>query len=150
MRQAVRRDGTGTAFCWRWGPLILWMAVITSLSTDAFSAQETSRLLLPVLRWLLPNASPATLDLLHGVVRKGAHVTEFAILALLWYRALDWHRSGWQSKVALTAFVLAAAFGALDEAHQLFAPSRTASIADVGWDSLGAILGLIMRHVVRL
>ncbi len=145
----LRAKGLRSAL-WRWGPLILWMAVMSGLSTDAFSAQQSGRFLLPVLRWLLPNASPAALDLLHGVVRKGAHVIEFAILAFLWFRALDWHRSSWQAKAALTAFVLAAGFGALDEAHQLLVPSRTASIVDVGWDSLGAILGLTVRHVFRV
>jgi len=144
------RSGEFQSAVWRWGPLILWMAVISGLSTDAFSAAETGRLLMPLWGWLFPGASPASLDLLHAVVRKGAHVTEFAILALLWYRALDWRGSGWRAKAALTAFVLAAGFGALDEAHQMFVPSRTASIVDVGWDSLGAVLGLIARHVIRL
>lgn len=144
------RNGEFQSAVWRWGPLILWMAVISGLSTDAFSAAQTARLLMPLLRLLFPGASPASLDLLHAVVRKGAHVTEFAILALLWYRALGWRSSGWQTKAALAALVLAAGFGALDEAHQMFVPSRTASIVDVGWDSLGAVLGLIARHVVRL
>lgn len=143
------RSGEFQSAIWRWGPLILWMAVISGLSTDAFSAAETGRLLMPLLRLLFPGASPASLDLLHAVVRKGAHVTEFAILALLWYRALDWRRSGWQTKAALTALVLAAGFGALDEAHQMFVPSRTASIVDIGWDSLGAALGLVGRRMVQ-
>ena len=146
---SIRREGFGLAL-WRWGPLILWMVVISGLSTDAFSAAETGRFLLPLLRWLFPDAAPATLSLLHAILRKGAHVTEFATLALLWYRALDWQRSGWQTKAALTAFVLAAGFGAVDEAHQLLVPSRTASVVDVGWDSLGAILGLLARHAMRL
>lgn len=133
---------------WRWGPLILWMAVISGLSTDAFSAAETGRLLMPLLRLLFPGASPASLHLLHAVLRRGAHATEFAMLALLWYRALDWRRSGWQTKAALTALVLAAGFGALDEAHQMFVPSRTASIVDVGWDSLGAAVGLVGRRML--
>jgi VanZ family protein len=143
------RSGEFQSAIWRWGPLILWMAVISGLSTDAFSAAETGRLLMPLLRLLFPGASPARLDLLHAVVRKGAHVTEFAILAFLWYRALDWRRSGWQTKAALTALVLAAGFGALDEAHQMFVPSRTASIVDVGWDSLGAALGLVGHRMVQ-
>jgi VanZ family protein len=134
----------------RWGPLVLWMGVMSSLSTDAFSAEKTAGFLLPVLHWLLPDASPAALALLHGVVRKGAHVTEFAILALLWYRALNWHGTGWQNKVALTALLLAAGIGALDEAHQLLVPSRTPSVVDVGWDSLGAALGLLIRHAIRI
>ncbi len=132
---------------WRWGPLLLWMAVISSFSTDAFAAPETGRILLPLLRWLLPTAEPVTLQLLHALARKGMHVTEFAILALLWYRALNGPGSGCRGKVALTAFVLAAGFGVLDEAHQMFVPRRTASVVDVGWDSLGAAVGLLARRV---
>jgi VanZ family protein len=147
VKSGIRPDGGASSFYWRWGPLILWMLLISGLSTDAFSAAETGRLLLPLLRFLFPNMSPATLILLHGVTRKAAHVAEFAILALLWYRALDPSGSGWQTKTVLRVFILAAAFGALDEAHQLFVPSRTASIGDVGWDSLGAVLGLMARHV---
>jgi len=134
----------------RWGPLILWMVVMSSLSTEAFSAEATGRFLLPALHWLFPEASPKTLELMHGVVRKGAHVTEFAILAHLWYRALDWHRTGWRTRTALAALLLTAGFGALDEAHQLLVPSRTPSIMDVGWDGLGAVLGLLVRHTIRV
>jgi len=150
MRQESRWAKTAWSACWRWGPPIVWLAVISVFSTDAFSANQTGGFLIPGLRWLLPGASPMTLDLLHGVVRKGMHVAEFAVLALLWYRAVAWGGSGWQPKAALTAFLLAAGIGALDEVHQTFAPSRTASIVDVGWDSLGAVLGLLARQVVRL
>jgi VanZ family protein len=125
------------------------MAVISGFSTEAFSAAETGRILLPFLRWLLPRADPATLDLLHAVLRKGMHVAEFGILAFLWYRALAWGALGWRGRMALTAFVLAAGFGALDEAHQMLVPSRTGSTMDVGWDSLGAALGLVSRRMIR-
>lgn len=139
------RAGTLWSGAWRWGPLLLWMTAISVFSTDAFSAHQTSRVLLPLLRWLFPDASPTTLDWLHGVVRKGMHVAEFGILALLWYRALARGISGWRGQAALAAFVLTAGFGALDEAHQMLVPSRTASIMDVGWDVLGAALGLGVR-----
>jgi VanZ family protein len=125
------------------------MAVISGFSTEAFAAAETGRILLPLLRWLFPSAGPATLDLVHTVLRKGMHVAEFGILAFLWYRALAWGAVGWRGRMALAAFVLAAAFGALDETHQIVAPSRTASGMDVGWDSLGAALGLVSRRMIR-
>jgi len=149
VRRASGQETAAWSTCWRWGPLILWMAVISGFSTDAFSGTETGRVLMPLLRWLLPDASPATLDLVHAGIRKGMHVAEFAILALLWYRALGWRGSGWQGGAALTALLLAAGFGALDETHQMFVPSRTASIVDVGWDSLGAVLGVLGRHAIR-
>jgi VanZ family protein len=123
------------------------MAVISAFSTDAFSAKETGELLIPLLQWLFPGASPATLELLHAVSRKAMHVIEFSILALLWYRALGWQGSGWQTGAALAALVLAVGFAAVDETHQGFVSSRTGSLGDVGWDSAGAGVGLIGRWV---
>ncbi len=136
------------SFLWRWGPPLLWMAVISAFSTDSFSAEETGEVLLPLLHWLFPGVSPATLDLLHAAARKAMHVIEFGILALLWYRALAWHGSGWQARVALAAFLLAAGFAAVDETHQSFVASRTGTLVDVGWDSAGAVVGLIGRWAI--
>jgi len=121
------------------------MAVVSAFSTDAFSAEETGDFLIPLLRWLLPGASSGTLELLHAAIRKGMHVFEFGILALLWYRALNWDGSGWQTRAALGAFLLAAGFATLDEIHQTFVASRTGTILDVGWDSLGAAVSLVGR-----
>ncbi len=135
------------SFLWRWGPPLVWMTVVSAFSTDAFSAEQTGDFLVPLLRWLFPDVSPATLDLLHGAVRKAMHVIEFGILALLWYRALGWYESGWQTRAALSAFLLAAGFAALDETHQIFVSSRTGTLVDVGWDSAGAAVGLISRWV---
>src|SRR3989442_15323043 len=70
-----------------WLPPVLWMGVIMLLSTDTGSAAHTGELLLPLLHWLLPWASPGDLAAIHGLVRKGAHLTEYAILAALWYPA---------------------------------------------------------------
>src|SRR2546422_4864125 len=64
-----------------WLPPVLWMGVIMLLSTDTGSAAHTGELLLPLLHWLLPWASPGDLAAIHGLVRKGAHLTEYAILA---------------------------------------------------------------------
>src|SRR2546422_2752155 len=70
-----------------WLPPVLWMAVTVWLSTDTASAEHTSQLLLPALRWLLPWATPGQLATVHRLLRKGAHLFEYAILAALWYRA---------------------------------------------------------------
>src|SRR3989304_759991 len=57
------------------------------LGGGAASAEERSRVLLPLLRWLLPGAPPEQLAALHGLLRKAGHVAEYATLALLWFRA---------------------------------------------------------------
>jgi len=136
------------SFLERWGPPLVWMAVISTFSTDTFSSEATGEFLIPTLRWLFPGASPARLELLHAAARKAMHVIEFGILALLWYRALRWRGSGGQTGAALVAFLLAAGFAAVDEAHQSFVASRTGTLVDVGWDSAGAAVGLIGRWAI--
>jgi VanZ family protein len=50
--------------------------------------------------------------------------------------------------MAATAFILAVGFAGLDEMHQVFVLGRTASVFDVGWDGLGAMLALMGRYAI--
>ncbi len=134
--------------CWRLGPPLLWMVAISSLSTAVFSIVQTGRFLMPILHSLLPYASPDTLAMLHEGVRKGMHLLEFGILALLWYRTLSRSGAGSQTRRAVAVLVLAVSFASLDEVHQLFEPGRSASVVDVGWDGLGAALALAACRVI--
>lgn len=134
--------GTVRSSLWRWGPLVVWMAAISVFSTDTFSAEETGGLLEPILRWLIPTISAAGVEAVHVAVRKGMHVAEFALLAVLWYRGLAWGTRGWQPRMALAAFGLSVLCAGLDEVHQSFVATRTASLLDVAWDSAGALCGV--------
>lgn len=58
------------------------------ISTDAGSSRRTSRIIGPILRWFHPGVTDETISRVQLVVRKGAHFTEYAILALLSWRAL--------------------------------------------------------------
>jgi VanZ family protein len=129
-----------------WLPPVLWMGLILSLSTDTASAEHTGRLLLPVLRWLLPWAAPGQLDTIHGLLRKGAHLTEYAILAALWYRAFTRERTLGPQPAGWWALVISVAWAILDEWHQSFPPSRTSSAVDVAIDSAGAALAVVLGH----
>lgn len=125
-------------------PAILWMTIIFLGSTDMLSAEHTSRFLVPFLRWLDPQISFATLNAIQFGIRKLGHLTEYAVLAMLLWRAL---RSGtrWQMKISILFLVAALAcaiFAASDEFHQSFVPSRTPSPRDVMIDICGAFLGL--------
>ena len=117
---------------WRWLPVVLWAWVIWDFSSSGFSSIQSSRFILPFLRWLLPQASAATLDVLHLLIRKSGHVAEYYILSLLLLRALAVTRGGWRLGAALLALAIAAAYSGVDEIHQAFVPNRTASV----WDSL--------------
>src|SRR5256886_14456423 len=127
-----------------WLPPVLWMGVIMLLSTDTGSAAHTSELLLPLLHWLLPWASPGDLAAIHGVVRKGAHLTEYAILAALGSRAFTRARRLTPPTAGWLAFGISLAWATLDEWHQAFLPSRTSSATDVGIDGAGAAVALIV------
>ena len=125
-------------------PVIIWMALIFLGSTDVLSADHTSRFLVPFLRWLDPQISLAALAQIQFAVRKLAHLTEYAILAVLLWRAL---RGGtaWTMKMSIlfVAILLGCAiFAATDEFHQSFIPTRTASPVDAMIDICGALVGL--------
>lgn len=126
------------------------MALIFSASADANSAQTSSRFLEPLLRWLFPGMSPEGLGQAILAVRKLAHVTEYAILAGLCWRALQGGRQGWNRRSALGAFVISAAYAVTDEWHQTFIPNRQGTVTDVLIDMVGAGLALAgIRWFVR-
>ena len=122
-----------------WLPPVVWMAVILSLASDAGSAEHTSRLILPVLRFVFPGASPLQLDAMHLVVRKLAHVSEYAILAALWLRALVAGRGLAPRPAAWGALAIAVAWAIVDESYQSTVGSRTGSPVDVAIDAAGAL-----------
>jgi len=124
-----------------WLPVVVWTGLIFLGSTDVLSAEHTSRFLVPFLRWLDPQISWAALNSIQIIIRKLGHLTEYAILATLLWRALV--SVHWKSSMLLTiSLVGCAIFAASDEFHQSFVPSRTPSVHDVMIDICGAIIGL--------
>jgi VanZ family protein len=123
---------------WRYAPLVGWIGFIFFASTGAMSASNTSRIIAPLFKWLFPGITEAQLLLVHYTVRKTAHFTEYAVLALLAARAFltSTHgrlRRGW----FVAALALVALVALLDEYNQSFNPVRTGTI----WDSLIDISG---------
>jgi VanZ family protein len=98
-----------------WLPVVVWAAVIFALSS-------------------VPSLSTG-LGTWDTVLRKGAHVTEYAILGALLYRAL---------KREVPALAAGIAYAATDELHQHFVRGRHASPVDVAIDALGVTLGMLV------
>src|SRR5262245_26386780 len=116
------------------------MASIITFSSDVGSGEHTSHWLLPILRVLSPWATEAQLEALHWLLRKAGHVTEYAILTALWYRALRRGRGATPRAAAAIALAITVAWAVIDEIRQSFVPSRTASAIDVATDSVGAFI----------
>jgi VanZ family protein len=127
----------------RWLPVVVWAPYISWFSTDAFSARSTNSYIDPVLRYFFGELTPAEFRMAHSVVRKAAHLTEYAILGMLMVRAQTTPRSAISRTVVLRPLVYCAAFAMLDEAHQAFVPSRTGSPIDVLVDTTGATIGTL-------
>jgi len=129
-----------------WLPVVLWMVLIFSGSTDILSIGRTSRIIGPFLRWLKPDISEQAIKNVQVVVRKSAHVIEYAILAFLCWRALRGSVivAPWQWEQAGIALGLAFLYAITDEVHQSFVKSRMGSGWDVVIDTCGAALGLFL------
>jgi VanZ family protein len=98
-----------------WGPVVLWASVIFGFSS-------------------IPSLSSG-LGTWDEVLRKGAHLTEYAILAMLLFRALG--------RVVPT-LAIGILYAATDELHQAFVHGRHASPFDVAFDACGLALGLLI------
>jgi VanZ family protein len=135
-----------------WLPVLIWMALIFSASSDNKSFQHSSRIIGPLLRWLFPHISEHTVDWVVLVFRKCAHLTEYAVFGFLCWRALRKpvknDLRSWSWKEAGLAVFLVALYAGSDEFHQSFVPGRDASIRDVMIDTIGGIVGLLFLWAV--
>lgn len=130
---------------WRlkaWLPAAIWMGVIFMMSAMPGDVSgDTSgtlvRIMMSVLSFLLGEEAAAgiPIDTIHLLIRKGAHMAEYAVLFLLYHRAL---RLEGTKHPGLYALLLCAAYASTDEFHQAFVADRGPSPVDVGIDTLGA------------
>lgn len=130
-----------------WLPVVLWMGLLFTASTDLGAPRRTSRILVPVLRWLAPEISTAALDRAQFVVRKTGHAVGYAILAALIWRAKrrtmpEAEPSSFRRSAAFS-LALAVLYAATDEWHQTFTTTRQGSLVDVALDAAGAAAGLV-------
>ena len=114
-----------------------------SFSTDTFSSSETSKYIVPFLKFISPNISAEALEFWHHVIRKASHVTEYLIQGMLVYRAfhLDVAKL---AKVRIYSVFFIASTALVDEFHQSFVPSRGSSLIDVGYDCAGGLIALVL------
>jgi VanZ family protein len=135
-------------------PLLVWMGLIFHFSSSAGSTGHSEPLVKRVLHWISPGfaatLSPEQLDRLDFGVRKTLHVSEYLVLTLLAFRAFRFGRKEKPFRHAVLAGAASVLYAAGDELHQAFVPGRSASVGDVGIDSIGvaAAVLLIVLHTL--
>jgi len=126
-----------------WAPVVAMCAVIFAFSQDGNSGRHSDEL----LGWLLSLFGANTPHLRHlfnPYFRKLAHVTVYFFLAALSYRGFGMGRSGFQFNAAARSLLFTVAYAATDEYHQSFVATRGPSVRDVGIDTCGALLALLL------
>src|SRR5580704_15969474 len=138
---ALPSDGSPSPQAVDWLPVILWGVLIFTMSTSSFSALNTSRFVEPMLSWLFPLASKETITVLHALVRKCAHFTEYGVLFWLLLR-------GPMAGRPYLALGVCVVYALLDEGHQILVPGRTPSLYDVALDSTGAVFSRFLSLAI--
>ena len=133
---------------------IIWMVVIFCFSAaDGNESSKTSgwvgkmigHIFVSGFDEMSESEQAAWAEKIEYPIRKAAHATEYALLALLVFGALP--LSGFQRYAA--AWLFAVFYAGTDEFHQLFVPGRAGKLFDVGVDSLGALTGLLILAGIR-
>ncbi len=135
------------------GALVLaWMVIIFAFSAqDATESSQTSQSVsyrIAELKNRLLRQEKTEEELvkqaesMQFVIRKGAHMSEYALLAILLILHLECYDFSNRKKFLL-ALGLAVCYAASDEFHQIFVPGRAGRFADVCIDSAGSLAGLL-------
>ena len=120
---------------------ILWMIFIFVMSqTPGNDSSKQSNFIVDIIIHILP----ITRDTLSFIVRKCAHMTEYAILFLLSYLAtvkISMSQSRFYNRSI--AVLISLLYACSDEMHQLLVPGRSGKMIDVGIDMAGVLIVLI-------
>jgi VanZ family protein len=133
-----------------WVITFAWAGNMSLFSTGAYSGAVTGWLLAQVFNALHIQVSAAAFATIHFLIRKSAHLGEYAVFCLLLYHSFaprSFRR--WNTRIAGGALLTSGLFSLVDEYHQSFVPSRTASLVDCGIDTAGALLALLLFYGYR-
>lgn len=121
---------------------ICWIAVIFSFSLQ--TGDESGKLSGGIVAWIVGLFFPedfAHIELVHFLVRKAAHFTEYFILGTL--LSLTIREAKWKRPV-FVPWLMGTVVACCDETIQLFSDGRAGQITDVMLDSSGVLTGCVL------
>ena len=127
---------------------IIWMGVIFYMSNQPASISSihsgnTINIIskLPIIGNIMDYLT--SINIGEFIVRKCAHMTEYAILTFLLYKTFI-HKQN----PLIKSFIFTALYACSDEFHQLFISGRAGQIRDVCIDSTGALIMLLIIYFI--
>ena len=115
-----------------WLPAFMWMGLIYWLSSF-HKLQATD------VPWV------------NFITRKAAHMAEYTVLAVLFFRGIKNTTNFSLTKSLWLAFIFTVMYALTDEVHQRFVSGRTGKFYDVSIDAFGALIGVLVAkgHQIR-
>ena len=124
--------------------MVVWMIVIFCFSAQvADQSQQTSDgILIKLFEFISISLKdyPSLWDTLSYMIRKAAHMSEYAVLSILctlYIKECSAKHPLWMG------WLMASFYACTDEFHQLFVAGRSGEVKDVMIDACGAIIGIL-------
>lgn len=127
---------------------IVWIMVIFSFSLQ--SGDESGKLSSGIVAWIVGLFFPEDfthIELVHFLVRKAAHFTEYFILGVL--LSLTVREAKWK-RLLLAPWIMGTCVACCDETIQLFSEGRAGMITDAMLDSSGVFTGCVVLMLVLM
>lgn len=131
----------------KWASLAITLFVMGLIfyfsAQDGTASHTSSDGVIALLRAMFGGSLPLAVEQMVFVVRKAAHVLIFMALGMsLFFTVRAFCPQTAAGKQAAMALAFSVLYACTDEFHQSFVPGRTAQIADVGIDTMGACIGI--------
>ena len=97
----------------------------------------------------IPGSGKEYYDSIVFLERKGAHILEYAILAVLWMFFLESFFKKSKKELKNIAIFSSFVFAVFDEIHQVFVFGRNGRLTDIIIDLIGIILGIWLYEKIR-
>lgn len=126
--------------------LVIWMIAVFCLSNQQ---GEDSGNLSRIVANFFAHGDTVKAESLEPLIRKVAHMTEYAVGAMIFYGITITYPEMSRKKRLILTFAYIILYAASDEFHQLFIDERNGSVVDVFIDTFGAALGIIGMLIIE-
>ena len=141
-----------------WAAVVLWMVMIFLFSAQ--TGDRSGNTSGQIVRWVIGLCyrdfaelslaeQTRILDIVHMLIRKGAHFTEYAVLAMLTANALRPYSLSTLRRWFIPVGVCAL-YALTDEIHQYFVPERACRLLDMCIDTAGGAFGTAVFSLLFL